>query len=275
LELLHGEEVDMALKPHPLSFIKYHIFFAYLILLAFFLRKFRPLLEDNISLLFVPSFLEAAFSRLGLNLVDTAFLVSFWIVLIISGWIGNRLLRNRMLIFYVVSVAALGTVLEIYWSITQFEITFIQRIHVKLVLLVGTAIVNMVLVEIHRRRFLYVVTNYRVIIREGLKLKEKEIAYDEISRIHVEQGILGRVFNFGTVVLFSMFDLGLNEPLYKEVPELLETFEENMASRTSEETILKNWRSKKRLLLFGVPDPRRVRVIIGNRQLEAKEYSAR
>jgi len=275
LELLHGEEVDMALKPHPLSFIKYHIFFAYLILLAFFLQKFRPLLEDNISLLSAPSFLETAFSRLDLNLVDVVFLVSFWTVLIISGWIANRLLSNRMLMVYVILVAALGTILEIYLSITPFEMPFVQRTYVKLILLAGTAIVNMLLIDIHRRRFLYIVTNYRVIVREGLKLKEEEITYNMLAHIHVEQGILGRLFNFGTVILFSIFDIGLNEPLYREVPELSKSFEEKMASKTSKETSLEGLRRKKRLLLFGVPDPRRVRVIIGNRQLEAKEFSAR
>jgi len=264
----------MALKPHPLSFIKYHIFFVYLILLAFFLQKLRPLLEDNISLLSVPSFLETAFSQLGLNIVDAVFLLSFWIVLIISGWIANRMLHNKLLVAYVVLVAALGTLLEVYLSMTHFEMAFIQRTYVKLALLAGTAVINMVLIEIHRRRFFYIITNYRVIIREGLKIKEDEITYDELSHIHVEQGILGRLFSFGTIILFSMLDFGLSEPLYREVPELLKSFEEKSASKTSEEAILKSLQRKKRLLLFGVPDPRRVRVIIGNRQLEAKESSA-
>jgi len=274
LELLHGEEVDMVLKPHPLSFIRYHIFFVYLILIAFFLQKFRLFLEENVSLLSVLSFLDAALSGLGMNLVDTIFLVSFWIVLIISGWIANRLLHNRMLMIYVIVVAALGTLLEVYWSIMHFETAFIQRAYVKLVLLAGTAIVNMILIEIHRRRFLYIVTNYRVIIREGLKMKEEEITYEMLAHIHVEQGILGRLFNFGTIVLFSIFDTGLNEPLYK-VSELMKSFEDEKKSNASKEISLESWRRKKRLLLFGVPDPKRVRVIIGNRQLEAKEFSTR
>ena len=274
MELLHGEEVDMALKPHPLCFAKYHIFFGYLILIAFFLQNFHFFLEDNVSLLSSLSFLEVAFSRLGMNLVDFVFLLSFWAVLILSGWIANRLLHNRILMIYVFLVAALGTILEVYWFMTNFELAFIQRRYVKLILLAGTAIVNIFIVDIHRRRFRYIVTNYRVIIREGLKMKEEEITYDMISHIRIEQGILGRLFNFGTIILFSIFDFGLNAPL-RETPELLKSLEEDVTGKASEETGQKGRRGKKGLLLFGVPDPRRVRVIIGNRLLEAKESSAR
>jgi len=275
LELLHGEEVDMALKPHPLCFVKYHVFFAYLILVAFLLQNLYFFLEDNSSLLSSLNFLEAAFSGLGMNLVDFVFLLSFWAVLILSGWIATRLLRNRIIMIYVVLVAVLGTILEVYWSMTNFELTFIQRRYFKLIPLAGTAIVNVVLVDIHRRRLRYIITNYRVIIREGLKMKEEEITYNIISHIRVEQGILGRLFNFGTIILFSIFDFGLNEPLYGETSELLKSLEGDVTGKASGETDQKRRRSKKGLLLYGVPDPRRVRVIIGNRLLEAKESSAR
>ena len=269
LDLLHGEEVDMAVKPHPLSFSRYHAFFIYLVLAAFLLRRLRLLLKENISVLSILSFLDAALSRLGMDILDAVFLVSFWAVLIISGWIGNRLLHNRILLFYAILVAASGTVLELYLSMMHYEIGIvpIQRASVKLVLLAGTAIACMALVEVYRRRYLYVVTNYRVIIRGGLILKEEEIAYKNISRVYVKQGILGRIFNFGTVVLNSTFDF--SEAPYREIPEALKMPSEK-ADKALEEDLGK-WKRGRQLKLLGVPDPRRVRIIIGNRILEKRE----
>ncbi len=272
LDLLHGEEVDMAVKPHPLSFSRYHAFFIYLVLAAFLLRRLRLLLKENISVLSILSFLDAALSRLGMDILDAVFLVSFWAVLIISGWIGNRLLHNRILLFYAILVAASGTVLELYLSMMHYEIGIvpIQRASVKLVLLAGTAIACMALVEVYRRRYLYVVTNYRVIIRGGLILKEKEIAYENISRVYVKQGILGRIFNFGTVVLNSTFDFDFSEAPYREIPEALKMPGEKAADKALEEDLGK-WKRGRQLKLLGVPDPRRVRIIIGNRILEKRE----
>jgi len=271
LDLLHGEEVDMVLKPHPLSFTKHHAFFVILILVAFFFRKLYSLLEENVSLLSALGFLDAVFSEVSMKTVDVIFLISFWIVMIISGWVGTRLLHKKLFMLYVVLVAASCTLLEVYWSITHFEIAFIQRSHIKLFLLAGTAIASMALIEIYRRRCLYIVTNRRVIIRKGLILNEEEITYDQIAHIRVKQGIFGRIFNFGTVILISIFDFESGESLYREIPELLKQPDEEISSKKIEELGLKRLRSKNQLLLFGVPNPRRVRVIIGNRQLETKE----
>ena len=272
MDLLYGEEVDMAVKPHPLSFIGYHVFFIYLIFVDFFLWRFHLLLEENASVLSILSLLDAVLSILGMNIVDAVFIVSFWIALTISSLIGSRLLHNRMLMLYAVLVAASGTMLEVYWSMTHYEIAFIQRSSFKLILLAGTAAACMILVEIYRRRHLYIVTNHRVIIRGGLIPKEEEIAYRDIARIYVKQGILGRIFNFGTIIIHSTFGFDLNVSQYREFSEALETTSEKAANRTLEENF-KSRRKERPLLLLGVPDPRRVRIIMGNRALEAKESS--
>lgn len=274
LELLHDEEIDMVLKPHPLSFTRYHAFFFILILVAFLFQRFYSLLEENVSLLSAFISLDAVLSIVNMKTVDAIFLVFFWIVMIISGWIGTRLLHRKMLMLYVVLIAASSTLLEVYWSITRFEIAFVQRSHVKLLLLAGTAIASMALIEIYRRRCLYIVTNRRIIIRKGLILNEEEITYDQISHIRVRQGIFGRIFNFGTVILISMLDFESEESLYREIPELLKQSEEEISDKNLEELSLKRLRSKNQLLLSGVPNPRRVRVIIGNRQLKTKESLA-
>jgi len=273
LDLLRGEKVDMIIKPHPLSFINYHVFFVFLILSAFFLHRAYLLSERNISLLSALSFLNVIFGKIAMNLVDGVFLVSFWIVLIISGWMGRRLLRNGMLMVYTFSVAALGTIVEVYLYITQCEIGFIQRSFCKLVLLTGTALACIVLVEVYRRRRLYILTNHRIIARWGLTLNKREITYRDISRVYVKQGMLGRIFNYGTVVLDSTFDFDLSGFPYKEIPSVLKIPYEEDVNKSLKEASFKSQRRKRRLLLLGVPNPRRVRIIIGNRLLEAKEHS--
>jgi len=269
LDLLHDEEIDIVLKPHLLSFAKYHLFFIFLIIIIPFLQRLHLLLESDASISSAIRFLGVTLSGLGMNIIDTFFIFSFWIILIIIGWIGKRLLHRRALMLYIISVAASGTILEFYLSIKSLEMPFIQRPYVKLALLAVTAILSMSLVEIHRRKCRYIITNRRIIIREGLTFKEKEITYEEIFRIQVNQGILGRIFNFGTIILFSTTDFRSNESSYKEIPKASKQFNEEIG----EEYGLESWRSKNQLLLFGVPNPRRIRVIIGNRQLETRESS--
>ena len=99
LELLHDEEIDMVLKPHPLSFTRYHAFFFILILVAFLFQRFYSLLEENVSLLSAFISLDAVLSIVNMKTVDAIFLVFFWIVMIISGWIGTRLLQEKCLFF--------------------------------------------------------------------------------------------------------------------------------------------------------------------------------
>jgi membrane protein YdbS with pleckstrin-like domain len=259
LDLLSGEEVDIVLRPHPFSFIRYHLFFVFLILLALPLKRLHILIGDNAHLLSDLSFLDAALSRLGMGLVDAVFLASFWAILLIIGWAGSRLLRRRLIMLFAVLILASATLMELYLSLVNLEITFIQRPYVKLVLLTAAAAAAMIVVEVHRGRCIYIVTNRRVIVRRGLTLKEEEIAYDEISNIRVEQGILGRLLKFGTVTLISRLDLGL-----REAPEALKRYGEEAKAVSLEEEL-------RRLTLYGVPNPRKVRVIIGNRQLEARE----
>ena len=85
LDLLHGEEVDIVLKPHPLSFTKHHIFFVTLLIIALLFWKFYFLFEENASLLSVPSVLDVALNKIGMKVADMIFLVSFGIIIIISG----------------------------------------------------------------------------------------------------------------------------------------------------------------------------------------------
>jgi len=270
LDLLHNEEVDMVLRPHPLSFIKHHAFFVYLLILASILRRLHILLVENSSLFSVLNHLLGLYlSQLGMNTIDLIFLVSFWTLLILSGWAGIRLLHTRLSMLYVIIVASSGTSLEIYSLMSRFETPFIQASYIKILILAAASIAAMILIEIHRRRCLYVITNRRVILREGLTFKEEEITYDDIAHLRVEQGILGRIFNFGTINLISAFDLEPCSIQYGEIREEFGDFED-LKNRIFERD-LKKVGDKGILRLYGIPNPRRVRIIIGNRQLEAGE----
>ena len=272
LDLFHGEEVDVILRPHPLSFIRYHIFFAFLILLALPLLRFHIFIEENAHLLSDLSSLEAALGGLGMSLVDAAFLASFWVILLIIGWAGSRLLRRRLIMLFIILILGSATLLELYLSLGNIEVTFIQRPYVKLVLLAVAAASATIIVEAHRGRCVYILTNRRVIVRMGLTLKEEEMEYDEISNIRVEQGLLGRLLKFGTVTLISRLDLGLGESGLMGASEALKRYGEESKAASLEEG-LRGQLGVRRLTLCGVPNPRRVRVIIANRQFEAGEQT--
>ncbi|MEM2111965.1 MAG: PH domain-containing protein, partial [Candidatus Bathyarchaeia archaeon] len=195
VDLLKGEEVDVEVKPHPLSFLKYHFMCVYLMFVAVFLGWVYSYFKSNSSIL---GFLNIIFGFMsGLKVEDIALLVLFWVILLLSGFAIGVLWVTKMPLLYMVLVAVAGTALELYF-LAPYDLA--QKPMVKLWLLGVAAVLGMVLTEAYRRGHCYVITNYRIIMRKKFITKsEREIMYDKITDVYVEQGITGRIFNFGTV----------------------------------------------------------------------------
>jgi len=72
------------------------------------------------------------------------------------------------------------------------------------------SILGFLLVEWYRRSHKYIISNLRIVFSGGIFTKrERTLRYDKISDINSEQGILGQIFGFGTIIPISQSGFGL------------------------------------------------------------------
>jgi len=272
VDLLHGEKVDLTAKPHPLSFLKYHLFAVYLIGVAVFLGWLYSYIKTEKPLLETLSFLDIIFGRFGLETADIILLILFWAILLLSGFGIGALWISKMPLLYMVLVGAAGTALELYFP-ASYELTLIQKPMVKLLLLGAAAVISMILTEAYRRGHIYIITNYRIITKKGfIRKEERELMYDKITDVYVTQGILGRIFNFGTVIPISASGFGLGADSAQAFAAAALPIKKGMiGGGFGGGKSVQRPRAATYFSLYGIPDPRKIRIIIGNRQLETKE----
>ena len=269
IDLMQGEKVDGIFKPHPLSFLRYHLMAVYLIIVATFLMWFYHYIRTNQPLLDVLNMIFRIIP--GVRAEDFVLLILFWTILLLSGFIAGILLVSKMPLLYMVLVGAAGTLLEFYYS--TLLPGFFQPPMTKLWLLVIAAGLSMFLIEFYRRGHTYFITNYRIVTRKWfISKEERELAYGKITDLYIKQGILGRVFNYGAIITISASGFGIGEDsasasAFAAAPVKKGFLGISFGGGKS----VQRPRAATYFSLYGIPDPRKIRIIIGNHQLEAKE----
>jgi len=260
--LLHGEEVEEALRPHPLSFLKYHIVAIYLIIVTGALHRLYSYLQANLNAL---GFLGSIFSFVtGMPAQDAILLTVFWVVLIVSGILIGLLWVSKTPLICMVGVGATGTFLELYYHYPPFT---------KLWVLIIAAALGMVLTELYRRGHWYFITNYRIITRKRfIGREERDLIYDRITDVYVSQSLLGRIFNFGTVIPITASGFGTGEEMAMAGIHAASTKGGGMIGvGAGGGRGVQRPRAATYFSLYGIPKPRRVRGLIVSRQLQARE----
>ncbi|MEM1607584.1 MAG: PH domain-containing protein [Candidatus Bathyarchaeia archaeon] len=274
-DLLKDERIDAYIKPHPLSFLKYYLASIYLIFLAvvlhFLYLKIHELMELKTGF---TGFLNLLFGFIpGIDAESLFFLVTFWFILVLSGLLIGVLWVSKAPLIYMVLIALAGTLIEIYSPLPQY-LAFMPKATIKIWLLYIFAAAGLLLTEIYRKGHSYFLTNYRIItVKKFIGKEIREIMYDKISDIYVDQGLLGRIFNYGTIIPISESGFGLGEDA--SLAYLSATTAPGGKSSIGVGFGGKKSASRPRAAtyfsLYGVPNPRKVRAIIVNRQLETKE----
>ncbi len=187
-ESLNNERIEKVLSPHPLSFMMLQS-------LCLFLMIWGVLVG------WLVNFSDLA-SLFGAN---EWLPVLVWGVVLLVGGVIAALLSIRWSIFFMYLFVFLLGVLIIYtqgWlADSAIFIPFYS---------IAAAIIGFLLVEVHRRSHKYIITNLRIIFKGGFITKhERTLRYDKITDIHSEQGILGQIFGFGTIIPVSASGFGL------------------------------------------------------------------
>ena len=187
-ESLNNERIEKVLSPHPLSFMMLQS-------LCLFLMIWGVLVGWLVNFSELASLFNA----------NELLPVLVWGVVLLVGGVIAALLSIRWSIFFLFLFVFLFGVFIIYiqgWlADSAIFIPFYS---------IAAAIFGFLLVEVHRRSHKYIITNMRIIFKGGFITKrERTLRYDKITDLHSEQGILGQLFGFGTIIPVSASGFGL------------------------------------------------------------------
>jgi len=191
LRLLEGERVEKRLVPHVLSFAPLHLLWLAPVVWGVFLLWLyhAPVWRDI---------------NLGL---ESGLAPQIWLVgLVLMGIVASLLfVRWRILMGYAaVIAAALG--MAWYWGLWDAARVFFPAYTIALFLL------GLPLVEVYRRSHRYLLTNLRIHLRGGIILvKERSLRYEKITDLDAAQGLLGKLFGFGTIIPITPSGFGMGD----------------------------------------------------------------
>jgi len=226
MELVRGEELLVDSRPHPLAFAGLYAIYTYLLLVGLLLRF--GVLEGRIPQL-VPWI--------------SGEMLALWVLLVVPMVVASIIKISWRWAILAVGLAALSTYLQ-----AQGQPAWLPEVVVGLV--------GDLSVDLYRRGHHYYVTNKRVVMeRRFLTVSVRELPISKINDVVVEISLLGRLFNFGTVIPLTASGLGVGEDLALAGSSLrVSRFEVGVAGGRGVNVP----RARTSLALYGIPDPEKV-----------------
>ena len=261
ITLLRGEEMKMQLKPHFFSFFHLYIIFFFLLVWAYVIHDFFDahkfqdfrFYDIIIKIPFVNEVLAGA--------------IIWSLALFVVGFIARYLFMDAggQSIFRLYSgLAILGIVVLSYhkWKMEDteaFGLWFIPGVTA------AVGLIGLLSVDAYRRSFTYYLTDNRIVIQGNFLMNrsERQVRYNHIEDIKMEQGIVGTMLGYGTVLPLTGSGLGTGSD---ETMVIAGSGAEVKGlgigllggSRTSSKRIRHNPHD----CLYGVPQPSKVRDLI-------------
>lgn len=261
ITLLRGEEMKMQLKPHFFSFFHLYIIFFFLLVWAYVIHDFFDahkfqdfrFYDIIIKIPFVNEVLAGA--------------IIWSLALFVVGFIARYFFMDAggQSIFRLYSgLAILGIVVLSYhkWKMEDteaFGLWFIPGITA------AVGLIGLLSVDAYRRSFTYYLTDNRIVIQGNFLMNrsERQVRYNHIEDIKMEQGIVGTILGYGTVLPLTGSGLGTGSD---ETMVIAGSGAEVKGlgigllggSRTSSKRIRHNPHD----CLYGVPQPSKVRDLI-------------
>ena len=207
ITLLSGEEMKLQLKPHFFSF--FHLYFIFFLLLvwAYVIYDF---FESNKF----EEFPGYDFIK-GLPFENEVLAgVIIWsLALFVVGFIVRYFFMDAggQSIFLLYSgVAILGILVLSYYQwknlgdTIEFGRWFIPGVTV------AVGVIGLVSVDFYRRSFTYYLTDNRIVLQSSFLMnkEERQVRYNHIEDIKMEQGIVGTILGYGTVLPLTGSGLG-------------------------------------------------------------------
>ena len=230
LRLMKDEKLKKVLHPHPLSFYDMYFVWVYVILISLLfivtgeqISEFLGNPMGYVLEIFVGSSGEVDNSLLTGNVKDmfssiheqagevSTFVTEYspvclWITLLVAVSIGFSVMKisfKWIAILFGVGVVSMGLALALG---LPAETTYFFGIIF--------SIIGMILVEKYRRSHIFFVTDYRIVTEVSfIDHKKNELGYDKINNLVLDQSLIARLFNFGTIIPVTASGLGMGSDI--------------------------------------------------------------
>ncbi len=193
-DLLRNEEIRTELQPHPLSFLDFHTPFIYLFALGL-----------GVGYLFNAVTGWVSFEEfLGYDAGIVAIRMMIWALALVAFGIFVSVMMVRwgvlFTFLFIISGAILLTVQVPEAGTNPFFLPLYSVI---------VALIGMALIDFYRRTHTYVITDLRLILKAGILTKsERTVRFENVTDLETRQGIIGRIFGFGTIVPVTASGIG-------------------------------------------------------------------
>ncbi|MFH0862552.1 MAG: PH domain-containing protein [Candidatus Altiarchaeota archaeon] len=217
LKLSDGEKLLLEARPHPLSFWDMYAAWVWVIVLSFaFLmygQEFEyiaggPLVAAAGTVRHVgsilPGFLRPVSdaANWGEWFTRTYTPVAAWIAALLLSSVAVSVVRIEFKwVWFMAGVGLASVGLSAYWRMPAESAYNFGM----LLSLVGFGVV-----DAYRRSHIFYITDQRIVteVRFG-GVKRNELSYDKINNVVLEQGLIGSLFNFGTIIPVTASGLGM------------------------------------------------------------------
>ena len=162
-----------------------------------------------------------------------------------------------VIIYFLIGVLGTYLVLRLGWEL--FDLYYLT---------IGISIIGIFLAELYKRGHEYTIRNYRIIAHLGfLGAIERNIFYSKITEIFVDQGFLGKLFNFGSIIPITPSGIGTGEDAAKVTvgtgaAQGVGPSQIGVGVGVTGEKSVTVPRGRSAFILYGVPNPDEIKRII-------------
>ena len=201
-----GEEAMLVTRPHPLAMLDLMLFWLFIAGLGVVFRLYYDDITGYFSKNVVPI---GALDFLSKNAYDVVWFAALLLPLVIMAVF-------RINFGYVIVLLLLLAARALIWWKAE-EVLGIKpepHPHLENYLLMAVGVIGVIGVELFRRGHRYYLTTMRLVARFGtLRTSERSTLYSKIDDLMLQKTILGRLFNFGTVIPITSTGLGMGQDL--------------------------------------------------------------
>lgn len=226
LALIEGEKIFHKARPHICSMFSLYLTWLYLACIGFLTMAWRPTITAWLeSYTWIDSASIPLFWAIwGLAIIIPSIIIAF--MRINWYWLGGAVIIAGLgILFYQQRVpivdwlkeqwhsmpwlSQLSVELQSKWSWLAEVRSWIQRDELPNYWLFALSGLGLSLANSYRRSHHYYITNRRVIFRFGFFItRERDLMYSKIEDLILHRDLLGRIFNFGTLIPISGSGLG-------------------------------------------------------------------
>ncbi|MCP8307895.1 MAG: PH domain-containing protein [archaeon] len=194
LQLNEDEELVKSLKPHPLAFLDFYTIFSYMMIVSVVFVLYREQILvwlENIYLI---------------GLLKEQLFILLWGICVVLPFLAIAILKITWKWFFLALILVIiGIAIVSIYNLPSYYMQIPSII---------ASIVGLILTGFYRRGHAFHITNQRIISElRFLSYKRRELTYGKINDLALTKGILGRLFNYGTIFPITASGFGLGEDL--------------------------------------------------------------